>query len=368
MPRGPKRYSIFAPPSLSMSELVKTTLDHDSTDTLIDKWLEHHSSGHDTYQNWFRDVRNRKHAHFQKKQIIAWTKGDFVPENVFCRTVDTGRLIPLDRTWTTHVYHHQSMKDRKLPMMPVVFTMLPELMLLRGMHDAGCDEIFVIVTDLKRQEMDDVTEYFKFVCRHSFGRTCNPSQERWIQHEHMRLSHTLVRQQRTPCFPQIDLTLRAILHEKQPRFLILFSHQTASYSQIFFTDPAFVPDEDIFYDYPNGCPNLCCTDDCEMIRFPRQGPTHASVLNIKRTGRRKNFRAKEMCNWIDCDLCFFEDWVRKPGSSSSESGSVDSRESANESKVIPQTCSKCKLVKYCSPEHQRKDWEEHKRVCTKPLE
>jgi hypothetical protein len=34
-------------------------------------------------------------------------------------------------------------------------------MMLRGMHDLGCDDIHIIVTDLKRQEMDDVSEYFK---------------------------------------------------------------------------------------------------------------------------------------------------------------------------------------------------------------
>jgi len=86
-------------------------------------------------------------------------------------------------------------------MMPVVFTMvrgtsqhsnrmvsqafaqLPELMLLRGMHDTDSDDIWIIVTDMKRQEMDDVTEYFKLVCRHSFGRTCKPSMEQRIQYE-----------------------------------------------------------------------------------------------------------------------------------------------------------------------------------------
>lgn len=117
------RYSIFSPPSLSMTDLVKTTLDHDSTDMLIEKWLEHRTP-HDSYHDWFRLVRERKHAHSQQKQIIAWNKGTFMPENVFCRTVDTGRLIPLDRTWTTHVYHHQSMQDRKRSMLPVVFTMV----------------------------------------------------------------------------------------------------------------------------------------------------------------------------------------------------------------------------------------------------
>jgi len=58
-------------------------------------------------------------------------------------------------------------------------------MLLRGMHDTGCDEIYIIVTDLKRQEMDDVSEYFKLVCRHSFGRSCKPSMESRIQFERM---------------------------------------------------------------------------------------------------------------------------------------------------------------------------------------
>lgn len=58
--------------------------------------------------------------------------------------------------------------------------------MLRGMHDHGADDIYVIVTDLKRNEMDQVTEYFKLVCKHSFGRPCKPSMEAYIQH--LRLS------------------------------------------------------------------------------------------------------------------------------------------------------------------------------------
>ncbi|KAH9483863.1 hypothetical protein JR316_0003341 [Psilocybe cubensis] len=365
MPKRQRYYSIFSPPSLSMSELVKTTLDHESTDRLIEKWLEHHNAGHDAYNEWFRDVRERKHEHFGK-QIIAWNKGAFAPENVFCRTVDTGRLIPLDRTWTTHVFHHHSMQERKRSMMPVVLTMLPELMLLRGMHDRGCDEIYIIVTDLKRQEMDDVTEYFKLVCKHCFGQPCKPTMEKRILYEHMRLSHTLLRQRRTPCFPQIDLAVRAILYEKQPRFLVLFSYQTTSYSQIFFTDPVFVPDEDLFHDYPTGCPT-CCTDDCEMIRFPRRGLETASVLKIKTKTKRKRVKPRDMCNWIDCDVSFgVVPRHRKSTSESSECSNVcDEQHPQEKTMILGQVCSKCKLVKYCSPEHQRNDWDEHKRVCVK---
>ncbi|KAJ7597347.1 hypothetical protein C8J56DRAFT_919802 [Mycena floridula] len=362
-----RRYSPFRVPLLSDSELVKTTLDHESTDMLIDKWLEHRNNGHDSYNEWFQNVRERKHAYSQSKQAVVWNKGEFAPEYLFVRTVDTGRLIPLDRTWSTQLFHHSSLKDRKLSMLPVVFTMLPELLILRGMYDSGCEEIFIIVTDLKKQEMDDITAYFQLVCRYAYGRTCKPSIERQIQYEHMRISHALVRQRRTPCFPQIDLTLRAILYEKHPPFVVLFSHQTTSYSQILFTHESYVPDADIFFDYPTGCPNPCCTDDCEMIRFPRNGLESASVLQIKRGGKYgKKVRPKQMCNFVECDVAFVSADV---GTSGSEKGSSEGSESSmdckSEKRVVGQVCSKCRLVKYCSLEHQKKDWEEHKRVCAK---
>lgn len=56
-------------------------------------------------------------------------------------------------------------------------------MILRGMHDTGSDDVWIIVTDMKRQEMDDVTAYFQLVCRHSFGRDCKQSMEEKIQLE-----------------------------------------------------------------------------------------------------------------------------------------------------------------------------------------
>ena len=126
--KKPGHYSPTKRPSLSMaeSELVCKTLDPDATDVLIDKWLEHHNQ---SYWDWFLRVRERRHSAMQTQpqrgeQVLIWNKGDFCPENLFLRPVDTGRLIPLDRTWTTHVYHHRSMQDRKLSMMPVVFTMV----------------------------------------------------------------------------------------------------------------------------------------------------------------------------------------------------------------------------------------------------
>jgi len=193
----------------------------------------------------------------------------------------------------------------------------------------------------------------------------DPISDAKCQMTDMRLSHKLLRQHRTPCFPQIDLTMRAILYEKRPRFIVLFS---TSYSQIFFTDPSYVPDETIFYDYPTGCPNPCCTDDCEIIRFPRRGVETASVLQIKTKAKRKRVKSKEMCNWIDCDVSFGDvphPSISAAGSSDGSEFSVDSTSFPELTKRIGQVCGKCKLVKYCSPEHQRRDWNEHKRVCVK---
>ena len=128
-----------------------------------------------------------------------------------------------------------------------------------------------------------------------------------------------------------------------------------------------------------------------MIRFPRRGVESASVLNVKIAdkdkdkvkkkggrwhARRRKVKRREMCNWIDCDVSFGQERDAQSGSSD---GSVDhdhdhceveSSEGSSEGgggggKVMGALCSKCKLVKYCSPEHQRKDWEEHKRVCVK---
>ena len=61
------------------------------------------------------------------------------------------------------------------------------------------------------------------------------------------------------------------------------------------------------------------------------------------------------------------------GSEGSSEGSVEgsdlgSEYSTGSNKALTGlVCSRCKLVKYCSADHQRRDWEEHKRVCAKPL-
>ena len=200
----------------------------------------------------------------------------------------------------------------------------------------------------------------------------------------MQLNFALDRQRRTPCFPQIDLTLRAILYEKRPPFIVLFSHQTMSYSQILFASPLFVPSKEIYHDFPSGCPNPGCVDNCcELIRFPKQGSELAAVLSLSSHTHKKKVRyqygrrarAKEMCNWVDCEVCFEGATSVHAGGTSegSSDGSVagsEGGEGASDEYHVPKptglVCSRCKLVKYCSPHHQKLDWDEHRRVCVKP--
>ncbi|OBZ71298.1 NAD(P)H-hydrate epimerase, partial [Grifola frondosa] len=257
------------PTSLSMSELVCQKLDNDATDMLIDKWLE----------------RPHRPIHTMNGSSASESASTMLTSVLVGSRSSSGtkaRLSP--RTYSPAP---STLDVSFLSIAHGSRTMLPELMLLRGMHDRGCDDVYVIVTDLKRQEMDQVTESTFNMCADT------------------------------------QLLARRL-------------------------------------------PNPGCTDNCcELIRFPKLGLESASVLCTKKKvryqyGRRA--RPKEMCNWIDCHICFTDDPVREgnseTGSSEGSEGSVDDSQAP---KFAGFVCSRCKLVKYCSAEHQRQDWDEHRR-------
>jgi len=131
-----------------------------------------------------------------------------------------------------------------------------------------------------------------------------------------------------------------------------------------------------------------------MIRFPRRGIDNAAILPLVNSkGRRRKFRRKEMCNWIDCDICFGHLVTARYVDGDGSAGSVDESEESvsaegseggdssitSDGKPPPDErrqqgslkvpyghiCGKCRLVRYCSQEHQFADWPEHKRVCIK---
>jgi hypothetical protein len=77
-----------------------------------------------------------------------------------------------------------------------------------------------------------------------------------------------------------------------------------------------------------------------------------------------------MRNWVDCDVAFSEDAPPGEAATVGEDSECLSTSTNGKSAARPivrgQICSKCKLVKYYSAEHQHKDWEEHRRLCVKP--
>lgn len=136
------------------------------------------------------------------------------------------------------------------------------------------------------------------------------------------------------------MTFRGILNSSDPPppFIILFSNEHEAKSEIIFTDPSHVPSEEIYHDLPYACTDPECEEECETVRWPRQGLTNAMVVDMG-----AEYEMVEMCNLEGCIV-----QARVPGS---------------ESPAL--RCSRCKLVKYCTAEHQALDWEDHKRVCVK---
>jgi len=132
-------------------------------------------------------------------------------------------------------------------------------MLLRGMHDGGCDEVYIIVTDLKRQEMDDATAYFKLVTKYSVSRSRRNSTEQQIQYERTSPQVRLV------CVPHNVYLLR-YASETHPR-------ET--------TPPAVLPSNRLGF----ACDSLWETPS---IYCPFFAPDHVILTNFLHTSRLRS--------------------------------------------------------------------------------
>ena len=50
------------------------------------------------------------------------------------------------------------------------------------MHEHGCDDVWIIITQLTEMELDDITDYFKLVCQLK-EEACDPDLESKIRNE-----------------------------------------------------------------------------------------------------------------------------------------------------------------------------------------
>lgn len=123
------RYPIIAAPPLSMSELICKTYEDNVASALLDAWFKRH---HKQFSDWFEKLRGgHEIPHRQRGQLLAWNTGEFAPENIFCRTVDTARVIPLDRTWTTHIYYHKIWRDHEQHLLKLLLSMVRRNAIIR---------------------------------------------------------------------------------------------------------------------------------------------------------------------------------------------------------------------------------------------
>lgn len=169
-----------------------------------------------------------------------------------------------------------------------------------------------------------------------------------------------------PCFPQIDLLVRALVSdpatEYVPRFIVFMSTAPNVKGRVLYTNPAFVLPAALSDSYPSDCGAKNCRDkDCGFFDFS----ACRSLAANRKLVRQDDFpKGMARCNaW----LCSVEEPAKGSGHS------------------IFKACKRCLEVLYCCQDHQvrlsmptfpdqnpinivspqKVDWHSHRRVCEK---
>mgnify|MGYP001544421880 CR=1 FL=1 len=101
----------------------------------------------------------------------------------------------------------------------------------------------------------------------------------------------------SPCFFQLQLAVRTILHSPSPPPFILFYLIPENRSYALFLHPSFAPDQALHETYVALC--KCPSEGCEGIVWPRNEGTAAWCLEEWK-GNDKVI-AKNRCNWVGCE-------------------------------------------------------------------
>ncbi|KAJ7785699.1 hypothetical protein B0H16DRAFT_1657248 [Mycena metata] len=310
------------------------------------------------YQNWFRSVatgkdavvdeRSREEGVFDNSRLIAWkTDKPFKRENLFFRTVDSGRLLPMHLAdFRIQIYGHKyayekldaSEGGRKGWAYIYLSCYMYRILVLRNMHDRGGADIPIILTAWDDEHTKRALDYWTDLskgewCDEEQRLRCNP-----IHSNRFRRSHSPVqecdafcRHQVLPCFYQTDLLVRSLLSDPAvgyvPPFIIFHSMVPNGNTCILFTKPLHVPPPSLTHNWPASCNALECERaDCAPLD-----------MNLSRSLVDKSHMVREWAN-------------------------VGPRRTLD---VKLQRCQRCKEVLYCSSAHQTRDWRLHKNVCEK---
>ncbi|KAF8883637.1 hypothetical protein CPB84DRAFT_1686278 [Gymnopilus junonius] len=313
----------------------------------VERWFRKVTQGTDAIRSWGNNKR-------QYSRLISWKKGkEFAAENLFFRTIDTSRLLPMSLAdfrfqWYTHqgIWNHLDKKKvdgefgpRKQWQYIALSGLMWYLLVMRNMHDYGCGDIAMVVTEWTSEEMDMALDYWAEL-----------SQDKWTPDEKREKFFEMDRKlhNSNPCFYQNDLLVRSLLSDPAvgyvPRLIVFMSTNAEHKARALFTDPSFHPPEALIATFPTGCGNIDCEDnDCGMFDFSKCRSLKKGSSMVRKDKFPPPGNVK--CNmWV----CNVEEQAGFTGPSKF------------------QKCQKCKEALYCCKDHQAGDWASHKRVCEVP--
>ncbi|KAJ7037487.1 hypothetical protein C8F04DRAFT_952847 [Mycena alexandri] len=345
------------PACISECQLVNWEIDTPDVKSLIKINFETmEEKGGSPYQKWFRSVATGKDAvvadtrsgeedMFDNCRLIAWKTGKaFKPENLFFRTVDCGRLLPMHLApFRVQIYGHDSCfkkldefeGGRRRWASHVLSCYIHRICVLRNMHGMGGADIPIVLTLWDDERTKRALEYW---VDFSKGEWSREAQERRFEE-----CDAFCRRQVIPSFLETDKLVRALLSDPEvgyvPPFIMFHSLPSDGNTCVLFTKPLHVPSPSLTKNGPASCnAKNCHRDGCSRIDIALSrslvDKSHMvrewDIVHPKRT----------MCNLWICQV-----------------------QHSSDTKL--QRCQRCKEVFYCSSAHQTLDWRVHKNVCEK---
>ncbi|KAJ7806163.1 hypothetical protein B0H14DRAFT_3768847 [Mycena olivaceomarginata] len=244
----------------TVSDLIQLTFD-----TVEQKW----GAGGSPYQKWYRSVatgkdaivdkRSGKEGIFENSRLIAWKKGKlFDAENLFFRTVDTGRLLPMYLA-DFHMQFTRTPLLGKARCNRLWTQGFHQILVLRNMHDTGGADIPFILTAWDDEHLEQAMNYWADLSKGAWS-----EEEQRPRYNECDAACRYIR----PCFFQVDLLVRALLSDPEVGYVppyIIF-HSLNGKSCVLFTKPLHFPPIDLTYNLPALCNSPHCTEtECASI-------------------------------------------------------------------------------------------------------
>ncbi|KAG6918791.1 hypothetical protein DXG01_011543 [Tephrocybe rancida] len=307
-----------------------------------------HVPGGSHFQRWYRTMamgpeaakindKTRINKGLQGR-LIAWKTGKpFEPSNLFFRSLDTGKLLPMNLAdFNIQMYGHPT-EWRKINELKdvtkddwetyMMFGMIHEILMLRNMHDRGGGDIPVILFDWQQREITLAMDYWVGLSKGEWT-----EEERNAQYAKVNGS---ICKYILPCFAQADLLVRSLLQDPAvgyvAPFIVMLPAVKDGRASVLFTDPDNCPPQEMLASWPVNCngPNCpkaigsCGAFDFKNCRSLAKGSKMVRK-SVWPTGRVK-------CNFWTCQIEHAPDAMEP---------------------TTLQRCQRCKEALYCSAAHQ----------------